>query len=653
LTGCPELYADVLIDLRARRIDRRLTYRVPESLRDAVGVGLRVLVPLGPRLAHGFVLGLHPGGPTAQREIREILQITNPHPFFSPRLLDLAEWVAADTLSTLAEAVHCLVPSAAVARSERAPSSPAARSDPDPDSETARRPPARARLLGESCAVPAGRPTLLWGEERARRSQMLEQALAVSEAGGQVIITVPEIALVPDLLRKAAAVLGGRVAQFHSGMRDRDRRAAWARIAAQEAPVVVGTRSALFAPLACLRLIAVDQEEDAAYKAEAAPRYHAREVALKRAELDGARVILGSASPSVEVFAAVADGRIGCVRLPPAEPSRAVAVVDMRAERRLGRRGILSQPLVMAMRRHLRAGGRVALFVQGGGYARILRCRECGHTVRCARCEVTMPYDRETRRITCRICGQAVPAPSVCPRCGGVALRWIGAGTERVEEIARRLFPSLGIARLDRETEKQFARVAAEFMTGRTRLLVGTQLLLRARRIRPTLIGVVDADLPLFLPDFRAGERALQQLRALASLASDGPGAEAVFQTRAPDHPVIAALLRGTDEQVYARELEVRREFGYPPYTVLAVLLAVGNDPAAAWGLAVRAAEIARRSGAEVLGPAPDRDSGPKGAFRYRCLLRSSDGAVVRSAARAAMSAGSLGKSRLVVEMNP
>ena len=653
MTGSPELYADVLIDLRARRTDRRLIYRVPESLRDAVGVGLRVVVPLGPRLAHGFVLRLHPAGSPAQREIREILQITDPRPLFSPRLLDLAEWVAADTLSTLSEAVHCLVPSAAIARSKRVSSSAAAVSDPDPHGGTASRPPARSTLLGGGSAVPAGRPTLLWGEERARRTHMLEQARGTADAGGQVIITVPEIALVPDLLRNAAAVLGGRVAQFHSGMRDRDRRAAWARIAAQETPVVVGTRSALFAPLARLRLIAVDQEEDVAYKAEAAPRYHARDVALKRAELDGARVILGSASPSVEVFAAVADGRIGCVRLPLAEPSRTVTLVDMRAERRLGRRGILSRPLVTAMRRHLRAGGRVALFVHGGGYARILLCRECGHTIRCPRCEVTMPYDRETRTIACRICGHAAPAPSVCPRCGGVALRWIGAGTERVEEIARHLFPALAIGRLDRETEKQFARVAAEFTTGRTRVLVGTQLLLRARRIRPTLIGVVDADLPLFLPDFRAGERALQQLRALASLASDGPGAEAVFQTSAPDHPVMAALVRGTDAQVYAQELEVRREFGYPPYTVLAALLAVGNDPAAAWGLAVRAAEIARRCGADVLGPAPDRDPGPQGTFRYRCLLRSSDGAVVRSAARAALSAAAGGKNRLVVEMNP
>jgi primosomal protein N' (replication factor Y) len=223
-----------------------------------------------------------------------------------------------------------------------------------------------------------------------------------------------------------------------------------------------------------------------------------------------------------------------------------------------------------------------------------------------------------------------------------------------VEEVARHLFPALGVARVDRGTEKQFTRVAADFASGRTRLLVGTQLLLRSRRLRPTLVGVVDADLPLFLPDFRAGERALQQLRALASLASGSPGAEAVFQTRAPDHPVIAALPRATDEQVYARELDVRREFGYPPYTVLAELLAVGRDRAAAWDLAVRAAENARRCGADVLGPAPAREPGARGTFRYRILLRSSDGALVRSAARAALSgAGGGGKNRLVVEMNP
>jgi primosomal protein N' (replication factor Y) len=265
-----------------------------------------------------------------------------------------------------------------------------------------------------------------------------------------------------------------------------------------------------------------------------------------------------------------------------------------------------------------------------------------------------MPYDRDTRTIVCRICGQAAPAPSVCPRCGGVALRWIGAGTERVEEVARHLFPALAIARLDRETERHFDRIAADFASGRIRLLVGTQLLLRARSVRPSLFGVVDADLPLFLPDFRAAERALQQLRTLSSLVSDDPGAEAMFQTRAPDHPVISAVARGNDEQVYAQELEVRREFGYPPFTVLAALLAVGSDRAAAWDLAVRAAEIARRLGADVLGPAADRDPGRQGTFRYRCLLRSSDGAVVRAAARAALSAaGSGGRHRLVVEMNP
>src|SRR5437868_3440029 len=194
----------------------------------------------------------------------------------------------------------------------------------------------------------------------------------------------------------------------------------------------------------------------------------------------------------------------------------------MRAERSRGRRGLLSQPLLAAIRLHLRSGGRVALFVNRVGYARILFCQECGRAVRCKRCEVAMPYDGERRAIFCRICGRTDPAPEVCPGCGGAALRWIGAGTERVEEVIGRLFPEIRIARVDRETEREFAKIAADFAGGRTRIVVGTQLMLRARELRPTLIGVVDADLPLYLPDFRAGERTLQQLRAVLSLPCAG-----------------------------------------------------------------------------------------------------------------------------------
>ena len=265
-----------------------------------------------------------------------------------------------------------------------------------------------------------------------------------------------------------------------------------------------------------------------------------------------------------------------------------------------------------------------------------------------------MPYDRESRSVSCRICGDAVPAPGACPRCGGVGLRGIGHGTARVEEIIRRLFPALAVARVDRDTAPQFERVASAFASGRIRLVVGTQMLLRAREIRPSLIGVLDADLPLHLPDFRAAERALQQLRAVVSLAAGVAAGEAIVQTRVPDHPALAALVTGDDEAVYRGELAVRREFGYPPYATLARVVASSGDREGAVRLAGQAAEAARACGVEVLGPAPARDGGRRGTVRFQCVLRAADGRAVRGAAREALGAApARAGSRITVEMDP
>jgi primosomal protein N' (replication factor Y) len=223
-----------------------------------------------------------------------------------------------------------------------------------------------------------------------------------------------------------------------------------------------------------------------------------------------------------------------------------------------------------------------------------------------------------------------------------------------VEEVVRRLFPALAVARVDRETAPQFERVADAFASGRIRLVVGTQLLLRAREMRPSLVGVPDADHPLHLPDFRAGERALQQLRAVVSLAAGVPGGEAIVQTRVPDHPALSALLTGDDEAVYRGELAVRREFGYPPYATLARVVASSRDREGAARLAGRAAESARGCGVEVLGPAPARDPGRRGTFRYQCVLRAADGRAVRAAARAALGAApAKAGGRITVEMDP
>jgi primosomal protein N' (replication factor Y) len=640
--------AEVLLDLPTRIANSTLTYRIPEVFRGVVGIGVRTLVPLGPGTAQGYVIEVHPCAQSTDHQIREILEVSDPEPLFSPSLASLARWMANETLSTLREAVRCLIPPEIARRRVRkrvdvAAHSPAFRSILVADGPEDR--PALG-IAGDD------RPTLVWGDAGARLAWIAKAAQTVVQRGGQVLVVVPEIAHTPALVDRLRAALGDRVAAYHSGLPTRQRRALWQQIRAGEVDVVVGARSALFAPLNRLCLIVVDEEQDPSLKADSAPRYHGRDVALHRATQERVRVVLSTPTPSLETYAATLSGRLTCLRLPPVDPAPAVTVVDMRTGRSPGRSGTLSLLLVDAIRRHLRAGGSVALFVNRVGYARVLLCQECGHAVRCRRCDVTMPYDRERGTIHCRVCGDARPAPEVCPRCKGVALRWVGPGTKRVEEVARRLFPALRIARVDRETASSFASVAQAFTLGRVRLVVGTQLLLRARQIRPSLIGVVDADHPLHLPDFRAAERAFHLMRAVVSLAGPAPGPEAVVQTRVPDHPALVAIRTGEDERLYQSELAVRREFGYPPYASLARIVASSPDRAVAYGLAEQVAKVARACGVDVLGPAPSIGAGKR--VQAHVLLRSPEPAAVRNAAHEALVQASRGRrDRLTVEIDP
>ncbi len=717
--------AEVLLDLASGIADRPLTYRVPSGLGPVVGVGVRALVPLGPRTAHGIIVGVHPCDGTAGRPLRDILDVPDPRPLFSETLLALARRVAEETVSTLRDAVRCLVPPELSRRPPEAPERPqlafldgsraparpgvrqrlilnalmatpggapvadllrvggrgalrrlealgAVRLADAPAADRLPRPTAPRRPAGVSQAGPTPAapepPTLLWGDAEGRRRWILEAVAAAARAGTRSLVMVPETALAAGLAGPLREAWGERAVEFHSELPESRRRAAWRRILDGTVDVVVGTRSALFAPLDRLGLLVVDEEQDPAYKADSAPRYHGRAVALARGELEGIRVVLGSPAPSVETYAAVAAGRMRCVRLPAAAPAVRVTVADMRAERQAGRGGLFGRLLLEAVRRHLGGGGRVLLFVHRVGYARVLVCRECGRAVRCPECEIPMPYDRETRTVQCRVCGRTAPAPDVCPRCKGVALRWAGAGTARVHEVIRQLFPALRTARLDRETERGFGAIAGEFAAGRIRLVIGTQLLLRGRRLRPSLVGVVDADSPLYLPDFRAAERTFQDLRAALSLAGGPPDPEAVIQTRMPEHPVMAALGTGRDDQLYETELRIRREFGYPPYAHLARLVAGARDRETAQALAARAAEIARAGGVEVLGPAPPTAAPLRGVpggharVRVQCLLRSRDAGALRHAAREALAGAAPPRgraygvrqyARLVVDMDP
>lgn len=707
----PDLYGEVLLPHTGGLADRPLTYRIPPALRPFAAVGARTEVPLGPRRVLGVLLAVREDdGVRAARPIRDVVDIPDEPPLVTPALLALAREIAAETLSPLGNAVQCLVPPDVLRRRPpsrprivvRHPSRPLparlgrrqaamlAILDAAPEgvpvsdlvgaggrdglrrllesglaqlreavrtpSPGAARPPVHPRDA-ESGGRNGGpvRPALLLGHPDARAAWITDAVASAVRDGDRALVVVPEIIDVPPMVESLRHRAAGTMTVLHSGLSRRERRAAWMRARDGAADVVVGTRSALFVPLPRLRLIILDNEPAEAHKSDAAPRYHARDVALRRARLEGARAILGASAPSVEAYAAAAAGDLSAIRLPPPRSLPVLTVVDMRAERHEGHAGYLSRALVQAVGRHLRAPGGVALLVQRTGYARVLLCRECGAAVRCPACDVAMAYDREAGTVRCRVCARTARAPDVCPRCRGVDLRGVGAGTKRIEEIVRRLFPGLRMARFDAETAGGADRVVRDFAEGRLRLLVGTARLLRAPGVRPTLVGVIDADGPMYVPDFRAAERTLQRLRAAVNwaAASGGgrPAPEVVLQTRVPDHPVMRAIRAGDDAAFYDGELAARRAFGYPPYARLARVVAEASAPAVARALAARIAAAARAQGLDVLGPAV---LAAPGRARVQCVLRAADGTALRDGTRAVLARVPVPPgTRLVVDVDP
>jgi len=479
----------------------------------------------------------------------------------------------------------------------------------------------------------------------------LAAAEAALAAGRSVLLLVPEIALVPALATQAAARFGDRLAVLHSGLGTGERMQEWERIRRGEARLVVGPRSAVFAPVEDLGLIVVDEEQDLAYKQDTAPRYHGRDLAVVRCRTAGAVALLVSATPSLEVRRGVADGRIAALRLTCRAGAGTLPegiLVDLRTEPRDLKVGevVFSRRLREEIERALAAEDQVILLRNRRGYAPLLLCRACGEDFRCADCGLPRTYHRRAGHLLCHYCGSALPAPPRCPACRGETLEAIGAGTERVEEGLRELFPGVAIDVLDRDSARRSGGPAAileRFQAGATRILVGTQMISKGHHFpRVALTAVLSADSYLGFPDFRAVEKTFALLTQLGGRAGRGdrPG-RVVIQSYLPDHYAIRAALTQDDEGFVEQEMRFRRLFHYPPFTRMVQLLL--RDRQRERGM-TRLEEIARRLRAQpraselrLTGPAPAPLERLRGEWRLQCLVRAEDGAMLRRAVREAV----------------
>jgi len=479
-------------------------------------------------------------------------------------------------------------------------------------------------------------PILLQGVTGSGKTEVYVRAVEAALAVGRgAVVLVPEISLTPQLLGRFSSAFGDGVALLHSALGERERRLQWERVRRGEAPVAVGARSAVFAPVPRLGLVVVDEEHEPSYKQEEGLRYHAKHAALVRARACGAVALLGSATPDVETFHAAGSGRYGRVVLPArvlAASPLDVGVVDLRQEEgRRRSRVLLSEPLRRAVGEGIGRGEQALLFLNRRGFSPALVCRGCGEAVTCRSCSIALTLHRAppAPALLCHYCGSQRPVPTQCPACDHAELAAAGAGTQRLVEEAELAWPGARVARLDRDTVRRGrgAEVLGAFHRGEADVLVGTQMVAKGHHFpRLTVVGVVDADLSLHFPDFRAGERTFQTLMQVAGRAGrEALAGRVFFQTRNPHHEILAAAVTGDYEAFARAELQVRREAGFPPFRRLALLRVSGADVEEARAAARDAADRARalaRTGVEVLGPAPAPLERLRGRWRFQVLLR-------------------------------
>lgn len=620
-------------------LERSFHYAIPEAFDGVLQPGMRVAAPFGPRERIGCVTRLVAHSPI--RELKSIRRIIDPLPVIADERWPLASWLSGYYACSLGEALAAMVPS----QLRLASAEPTVL----PEAHTADQPAPALQLTvsqRRACdailkALQAGRARtmLLHGVTGSGKTELYLRAIdTVLTQGKSAVCLIPEIALTPQTIDRFRARFGDGVAVWHSRLSDRQRGREWQRMSRGTCRVVVGARSAVFAPVHRLGLIILDEEHETTYKQADTPRYHAREVARARAGLTNAVVLLGSATPSVESYYEAARRRGNVLSLPERVEGRAlpaVEIVDLRDEFHRRRRAQpLSLPLERAVEQAVAREEQVLLLLNRRGFSRVVQCHGCGTVVRCPQCSVPLIYHAGRKVLLCHYCGRTQTVEEICPQCRKGYLRFRGTGTERVESELHRLFPTAPIARMDADTTKrrESHRDVYEAMKARrVMLLVGTQMIAKGLDFpHVTLVGVVSADTALNLPDFRAGERTFDLLTQVAGRAGRGkrPG-RVIIQTYCPDHYAIRAAKSHDYRTFYAQEIAMRRRLALPPLTHVIELTLHGSSrekvEAAARGLAERLAQAGASSRAgtpifTILGPAPHRIPRVRRTYRM-CLI--------------------------------
>jgi primosomal protein N' (replication factor Y) (superfamily II helicase) len=513
-------------------------------------------------------------------------------------------------------------------------------------------------------------PFLLYGVTGSGKTEVYLRAIReVLNKGERALVLVPEIALTPQLARRFLRRIGGGVGIFHSGLTPAQRLDEWRRVQAGKVNVAIGARSGIFLPMPDLGLIVVDEEHDPSYKQEDSCPYNARDMALARAKLENASVILGSATPSFETFVNAQRGKITRVDLPCRHHGGAlpaVELVDLKGTKGKGNQGAFLTPiLVDAMEKALARKEQVVLFLNRRGFDTFAQCRSCGNVFKCPNCDISLTHHKRARDLRCHLCGFSQAAPPLCPQCSGEKLFFGGVGTQKVEEELAATFPDAHIERLDRDTTRRredLEGILERFRKKEIDILTGTQMIVKGHDFPGiSLVGVLCGDLSLHFPDFRAAERTFQMLTQVAGRTGrETDSGRVILQTFDPEHDAIRCAASHAYEIFFERDSELRRELLYPPYGHMILVRVEGNNEKRVEKKAIKIGRAARLLKGEsrkvmIMGPAPSPRKKIVGRFRWQLLFKAAERASVRSLAKALISEGHLKGHglKIVLDVDP
>ena len=609
-------YVELAFNLPVAKL---FTYALPEGMEAAVGC--RAAAPFGARALTGLVAGLRDAPPEGVGEIREVKRIIDSRPLFGESTLELARWMARMYMCSLGEALFSLLPGGR--RESETDELPL---DEEPRSyELA---PQQRNAIDAITSKGEGSFYLFGVTGSGKTDVYLSVAQHVTASGRGVIYLVPEISLTHQVVRIFHSLYRKRLAVLHSALTPSQRLKEWLRVLDGEVDVVIGARSAIFAPFPRLGLIVIDEEHEGAYKSGSAPRYHARQVAMRRASQEKAILIMGSATPSLEAYHHMSQGGITSLRLPDRLSGGklpAIEVVDMRRQA-----GPLSPRLLGEIEKTFTEGRQTILFLNRRGFSYFFHCRSCGYEMLCRHCSVALTYHRERGRMVCHYCGWSAEPIHVCPQCGSLDVGYSGYGTEGIEEEIQRTFPRMVVKRIDTDAVKKrrvLRQALTDFREGRIHLLLGTQMVAKGLNFPGVkLVGIVNADTGFQMPDFRAAERTFDLLVQVSGRAGRTlPDGTVLIQTFHPDNPAIQMAKEGKLEEFYAVELDTRRALAFPPFSrLIRIVVRSSNEKKGTDAIADLGKALSQRLGraGTVLGPAECPISRISGSHRSHLIIR-------------------------------